>query len=68
MWNLSRVIPNGPTYSSEYTSRMLSEGRLSGHPFKVFSNGLEDVGEGLRKLKAGEARGRKFVFRIGDEI
>jgi NADPH2:quinone reductase len=51
-----------------YVARMLSDGRLTGHPFEVFDNGLEDVGQGLRRLKAGEARGRKFVFRIGDEI
>lgn len=50
-----------------YVARMLSDGRLKGHPFEIFK-GLSSVGEGLQKLKAGEARGRKFVFRIGDEI
>lgn len=49
-----------------YVARMLIYGRLNGHPFQVIPGGLEGVGEGLRMLKAGKARGVKFVFRVGD--
>ncbi|KAI9734890.1 MAG: hypothetical protein M1834_001970 [Cirrosporium novae-zelandiae] len=40
---------------------------FEGHPFEIVPGGLEGVGEGLRRLKAGEARGRKFVFLIREE-
>ncbi|KAF8846983.1 GroES-like protein [Acephala macrosclerotiorum] len=49
-----------------YVARMLADGRLTGHPFVVVEGGLEGVAQGLKRLKAGEAKGRKFVFRISD--
>jgi NADPH:quinone reductase len=49
-----------------YLARMLADGRFSGHPFVVVDGGLEGVGDGLNMLKAGKARGNKFVFKIGD--
>lgn len=39
---------------------------VRGHPFEVVEGGLRGVGEGLRRLKDGEARGRKFVYRVGE--
>jgi NADPH:quinone reductase len=43
---------------------MLAEGKLEGHPYQVVPGGLEAVVDGLNMLKAGEAKGRKFVYRI----
>lgn len=50
-----------------YVARMLADGRFSGHPFMVVDGGLEAVGDGLNMLKAGKAKGNKFVFKIGEE-
>lgn len=47
-----------------YVARMLADGRLTGHPFVVVEGGLEGIARGLERLKAGEAKGRKFVFRV----
>lgn len=49
-----------------YVSRMLSDGRLTGHPFQVVEGGLDGVGRGLKMLKEGKARGFKFVFRVAE--
>jgi NADPH2:quinone reductase len=71
--------PNTPTdrdYQSDpewafvffkYISRMLADGRLTGHPFEVLDGGLEGVGKGLTMLKEGKAKGVKYVFRVGNE-
>jgi NADPH2:quinone reductase len=50
-----------------YASRMLADGRLTGHPYKVVEGGLEGVEKGLNMLKRGEARGVKFVYRLTEE-
>ncbi|PMD29791.1 GroES-like protein [Hyaloscypha variabilis F] len=50
-----------------YLGRMLAVGRFSGHPFVVVPGGLDGVGAGLNLLKTGQARGNKFVFKIGEE-
>lgn len=42
----------------------LGRGGVEGHPWRVVPGGLEGVGQGLRMLKKGEARGKKFVYRI----
>ena len=47
-----------------YLSGILGRGEVSGHPFVVVPNGLEGVEGGLRGLKNGEARGRKYVYRV----
>ncbi len=47
-----------------YLARMLADERFSGHPFEVVEGGLEGVATGLNMLKAGKARGVKFVFKI----
>lgn len=46
---------------------MLERGEISGHPYRVVPGGLEGVEEGLRRLKNGEASGRKFVYRVATE-
>jgi len=43
---------------------MLEKGEFSGHPYRIIAGGLEGVEEGLRRLVGGEARGRKFVYRV----
>ncbi|EGO00360.1 hypothetical protein SERLA73DRAFT_122396 [Serpula lacrymans var. lacrymans S7.3] len=48
----------------EYVGRKLATGEFSGHPYEIVPGGLAGVGVGLNKLKAGEARGKKFVYRI----
>ena len=48
----------------EWVELMLVEGKLEGHPYETVSGGLEGVVDGLNRLKAGDARGRKFVYRI----
>lgn len=50
-----------------YVGRMLAEGRYSGHPVEVVPGGLETgVREALRRLRDGEAGGRKFVVRVDE--
>lgn len=49
-----------------YIPSMLSDGRLSGHPYEILG-GLESVERGLRLLKEGQAKGRKFVYKVGEE-
>jgi NADPH2:quinone reductase len=49
-----------------YASRMLAEGRMTGHPFEVVGGGLEGVERGLNMLKEGKAKGVKFVYRVGE--
>jgi hypothetical protein len=46
-----------------YMARMLALGKFTGHPHEVIPGGLGGVEQGLSKLKAGEAKGKKFVYR-----
>ncbi|KAK9238560.1 chaperonin 10-like protein [Lipomyces kononenkoae] len=50
-----------------YLSRLLARGNIRGHPFEVIPGGLAGVEEGLNKLKNGEARGIKYVYRVSSE-
>ncbi|TEY47347.1 hypothetical protein BOTCAL_0307g00040 [Botryotinia calthae] len=50
----------------KYMSQMLVDGRLTGHPFDVIDGGLAGAGEGLRRLQRGQARGVKYVYKIGE--
>ncbi|KAK9482827.1 chaperonin 10-like protein [Lipomyces starkeyi] len=47
-----------------YLARLLARGDFSGHPFEVIPGGLAGVEQGLNKLKNGEARGVKYVYRV----
>lgn len=47
-----------------YIARLLAKGKFEGHPYTVVPGGLGGVERGLQMLKAGEARGKKFVYRI----
>lgn len=47
-----------------YVAKMLADGKLTGHPFEVVDGGLEGVGEGLKMLKAGNAKGFKYLFKV----
>ncbi|KAH8813026.1 putative quinone oxidoreductase [Xylogone sp. PMI_703] len=49
-----------------YIGRILSDGRLTGHPFEVVEGGLNGVEKGLKMLKEGKAKGVKFVYRVSD--
>jgi len=49
-----------------YMAKMVGDGKLVGHPFEVMDGGLDGVEEGLKKLKAGKARGVKYVYKIGE--
>ncbi|KUJ14619.1 GroES-like protein [Mollisia scopiformis] len=64
---LVRSDPEWTYVFFRYIAKMLAEGTLTGHPFVVVDGGLQGVEEGLRRLKAGEARGRKFVYRVSSE-
>jgi NADPH2:quinone reductase len=52
---------------SKYVAKMLADGKLTGHPFEVVPGGLGGVEEGLKRLKSGESKGVKFVFKVGAE-
>jgi NADPH:quinone reductase len=47
-----------------YVARLLAKGTFEGHPYTVVPGGLGGVEGGLQMLKAGESRGKKFVYRI----
>jgi NADPH2:quinone reductase len=47
-----------------YVAKMLADKKLTGHPFEVVDGGLEGVGEGLKMLKAGKAKGFKYIFKV----
>jgi hypothetical protein len=49
-----------------YIAKMLADGNLTGHPFEVVDGGLEGVGEGLKMLKAGNAKGFKYLFKVAN--
>lgn len=63
-----KSVPDFAFVLFRFLGKALAEGRFEGHPFGVVEGGLGGVGEGLRELKAGKARGRKFVYRIGDTV
>ena len=42
----------------------VKRGDMRGHPYEVIDGGLEGVEEGLRKLRGGENKGRKYVYRV----
>ena len=50
----------------KYAAKMLADGTLTGHPFEIVPGGLDGVEEGLKRLKRGEAKGVKFVFKVGE--
>jgi NADPH:quinone reductase len=47
-----------------YVSRMLAKGIFEGHPYEVVPGGLAGVEDGLKRLKANQAKGKKFIYRI----
>jgi NADPH2:quinone reductase len=47
-----------------YLTEALAQGKFEGHPYEIIPGGLEGVAEGLQKLKAGQSKGKKFVFQI----
>lgn len=47
-----------------YISRMMAIRKFEGHPTEIIPGGLDGVQEGLQRLKDGEAKGMKFVYRI----
>lgn len=47
-----------------YVAKMLADGKLTGHPFEVVDGGLQGVEDGLKMLKAGKAKGFKYLFRV----
>jgi NADPH2:quinone reductase len=49
-----------------YVARILASGALKGHPYEVIPGGLNGVELGLQKLKRGENKGKKYVYRIAD--
>lgn len=59
-----RAYPEFAYVLLRYVARMLAQGRFEAHPYAVVEGGLGGVGKGLRMLKGGEAKGRKFVYRI----
>ncbi|TGO56292.1 hypothetical protein BOTNAR_0226g00040 [Botryotinia narcissicola] len=51
---------------STYMSQMLADGRLTGRPFELIDGGLTGVGEGLKRLQGGQARGIRNVYKVGE--
>ncbi|KAH6903806.1 chaperonin 10-like protein [Coprinopsis sp. MPI-PUGE-AT-0042] len=47
-------------------SRWLADGRLKAHPHEV-AGGLDDVVDGLKRLKEGKVSAKKLVFKVADE-
>ncbi|KAL5358830.1 chaperonin 10-like protein [Aspergillus floccosus] len=52
----------GVTWGAAF-SRGLREGWLTGHPYIIGNDGLEGLSEGLKGLRSGEIRARKFLTR-----
>jgi NADPH2:quinone reductase len=61
-----KIVPEFAYVLFRYLARMLAQGTFEGHPYELIPGGLEGVEIGLQKLKNGEAKGRKFVYRISD--
>jgi len=51
-----------------YVAKMLAHGDFTGHPHQVVPGGLGGVERGLNQLKAGHAKGKKYVYRIGETM
>jgi NADPH2:quinone reductase len=49
-----------------FVARMMARGEFRGHPTKVIEGGLSGVENGLNRLKMGQAKGVKFVYRVSD--
>ncbi|KAI9807910.1 MAG: hypothetical protein M1825_005216 [Sarcosagium campestre] len=49
-----------------YVARLLARGDFEGHPAEVIPGGLDGVESGLQKLKAGKAKGVKFLYRVSE--
>ena len=51
-----------------YVTRMLVLRKFTRHPHEVIHRGLAMGGmeQGLNKLKTGDVKGKKFVYRIGE--
>ncbi len=47
-----------------YLGGMLERGEISAHQYRAVPGDLDDDWEGLRKLKPGEAKERKLVYRV----
>ncbi|RDW91029.1 hypothetical protein BP5796_02194 [Coleophoma crateriformis] len=62
----ARSAPEFAYVFFRYLARMLALNTFEGHPYEIIPGGLDGVAKGLQKLKNGEARGRKFIYRIGD--
>jgi hypothetical protein len=46
--------------------RLWAEGKWKAHPQQIESGGLSSVKDGLGKMKSGEVRGVKLVYRIDE--
>ena len=51
-----------------WLERALESGQVKPHPWTKIDGGLQGVEDGLIRLKAGEARGTKFVYDIGGRL
>ncbi|TVY81170.1 Trans-enoyl reductase, partial [Lachnellula suecica] len=49
---------------TRYLGRLLGDGRLKAHPYEVVPGGLNGVLTGLQKLKEGNTKAVKYVYRI----
>ena len=64
------VAKGDPAWAKEFLthlSEMLERRKMDGHPYEVIPGGLLGIEEGLNRLKAGEARGKKFVYVISED-
>ena len=48
--------------------KLLAAGLFRPHPVDVQEGGLEGIGEGLKKLKAGKASGKKLVYLVDPAV
>jgi NADPH2:quinone reductase len=49
-----------------YIVKLLAEGKLTAHPYEVMPNGLESVGEGVKRLFENKVSAKKLVYRIAE--
>ncbi|KAH8596639.1 chaperonin 10-like protein [Bisporella sp. PMI_857] len=54
-------------FIAKWVSGSESSPTLEGHPFEIIEGGLRGVEVGLRKLKAGQAKGVKFVYCMNEQ-
>ena len=60
-------VVGDPTFIEEFfrwVEGALQRGEYEGHLFEVVEGGLAGVQEGLRRLRMGQAGGRKMVYRV----